>query len=98
MAIAPVGSKDQPAHLVTQMIEEDHARRARSLAWDDFSIDDPRVLALFIGDDHPQLSVLFNDIDAFDVDLPESGSPALGHRDPYKRACEDEGGDDRVDL
>ena len=69
MSVATVVAENQTAHLVTQMIEENHSRRTLALPGDDLPVDDAGMLTLFVGDNHSKLAVLFDEVDALDIDL-----------------------------
>ena len=69
MSVATVVTKNETTHFVAQMIEEDHPGRTRSVSLNGFSVNDARMLAFLVGNNHPELAVLFHDVDALNIYL-----------------------------
>src|SRR5436190_19119230 len=48
MSLTTVLTENQSTHFVAEMIEENHPRRSRPAALNDFSVDDARMLTLLV--------------------------------------------------
>src|SRR5436190_23887247 len=69
VAVTAILIKYESAGFIPAMIEEDHSRRSAVWPGDDFSLDHSWMLAFPIGDNHSELAVFFDDVDALNINL-----------------------------
>jgi hypothetical protein len=69
MTFVTIAAENQTAHFIAHVIKENHPGRARSVALNDFPVDDPGMLSFLVGNHHSELAVSFHDVDTLNINF-----------------------------